>query len=158
MELEDNGYFNDPGLYSESFPNGKNSWTEADSVEKATKAFCATFERPSAEAFKSSIQKRIDAAKGYYDEFKGKTKPSGTSTSVDDGDGYTSIYVANSGKQFKEYKQYEGSYKDTLYMPYGESISSIGCSITSISIVLTGYGINVNPANLANHKLLSTTL
>ena len=33
-----------------------------------------------------------------------------------------------------EYKQYEGSYKDTLYMPYGESISSIGCSITSISI------------------------
>lgn len=154
MELEDNGYFNDPGLYSESFPNGKNSWTEADSVEKATKAFCATFERPSAEAFKSSIQKRIDAAKGYYDEFKGKTKPSGTSTSVDDGDGYTSIYVANSGKQFKEYKQYEGSYKDTLYMPYGESISSIGCSITSISIVLTGYGINVNPANLANHNYL----
>ena len=154
MELDDNGYFNDPGLYSESFPNGKNSWTEADSVEKATKAFCATFERPSASAFESSIQKRIDAAKGYYEEFKGKTKPSGTSTSVDDGDGYTSIYVANSGKQFKEYKQYEGSYKDTLYMPYGESISSIGCSITSISIVLTGYGINVNPANLANHNYL----
>lgn len=154
MELDDNGYFNDPGLYSESFPNGKNSWTEADSVEKATKAFCATFERPSASAFESSIQKRIDAAKGYYEEFKGKTKPSGSSTSVNDGDGYTSIYISNSGKQFKEYKQYEGSYKDTLYMPYGESISSIGCSITSISIVLTGYGVNVNPANLANHNYL----
>lgn len=155
MELEDSEYFNDPGLYSEKFPNGKNSWTEADSIEKATKAFCATFERPSASAFASSIQKRIDAAKGYYEQFKGKTKPSGSSIAVDNGDGYTAIYVSNTGKQFKEYKQYEGSYKDTLYMPYGESISSIGCSITSISIVLTGYGNNVNPGSLAGHNYLA---
>ena len=155
IELEDSGYFNDPSLYSEKFPNGKSSWTDADSVEKATKAFCATFERPSASAFESSIQKRIDAAKGYYEQFHGKTKPSGSSTAVDDGDGYTSIYESNSGKKFKEYKQYEGSYKDTLYMPYGESISSIGCSITSISIVLTGYGKDVNPGSLAGHNYLA---
>ena len=74
------------------------------------------FESPSS---KASYSSRLEKSKKYYEEFKGKTKPSGSSTSVSDGDGYTSIYEANSGKKFKEYKQYEGSYKDTLYMPYG---------------------------------------
>lgn len=153
MELEDNGYFRDPGIYSEKFPNGKSSWTEADSVETATKAFCATFEKPSASAFESSKQKRINAAQEYYEEFKGKTKPSGSSNSAD-GDGYTSIYTASSGKQYKEYKQYEGSYSSMDYAGYGP-ISSVGCSITAIAITLTGYGVDVNPGDLAGSNYLN---
>lgn len=134
----------------------RNDWVNATSPESAATAFCWSFERPSASF--SGMSTRTEAARKYYNEFNGKTKPTGTSVAVNDGDGYTSIYIASSGKQFKEYKQYEGSYKDTPFMPYGGSIKSIGCSITSVSIVLTGYGIDVNPGDLAGHAGLSLHL
>ncbi len=50
----------------------ENDWKNANSVEDATRAFCATFERPGAAYFNSSMQKRVNAAKGYYDKYKGK--------------------------------------------------------------------------------------
>lgn len=127
-------------------------WENASDIKTATEAFCWCFERPNADL--AHVADREKFANEYYADFQGKTKPSGSSTSAE-GDGYTQIYTASSGKQYREYKQYEGSYKDTLYMPYGEPISSIGCSITAIAISLTGYGVDVNPGNLAGHNYLS---
>lgn len=127
-------------------------WENASDIKTATEAFCWCFERPNADL--AHVADREKFANEYYADFQGKTKPSGSSTSAD-GDGYTQIYTASSGKQYREYKQYEGSYKDTLYMPYGEPISSIGCSITAIAISLTGYGVDVKPGNLAGHNYLS---
>ncbi|MEI3395626.1 MAG: phage tail tip lysozyme [Clostridia bacterium] len=127
-------------------------WENASDIKTATEAFCWCFERPNAE--KAHVAEREQFANEYYADFQGKTKPSGSSTSAE-GDGYTQIYTASSGKQYREYKQYEGSYKDTLYMPYGEPISSIGCSLTAIAISLTGYGVDVNPGDLAGHNYLS---
>lgn len=128
------------------------SWENASDIETATEAFCWCFERPSEKY--AHVEDRKKFANEYYEEFKGRTKPTGSSTSAD-GDGYTQIYMASSGKQYKEYKQYEGSYKDTPYMPYGDPIRSIGCSITSIAIALTGYGVDVNPGNLSGHNYLA---
>ena len=139
-------------IREENITSTNEDWSNSTTIDDATLHFMRFFESPSS---KASYSSRLGKSKEYYEEFKGKTKPSGSSIDVSDGDGYTSIYKANSGKQFKEYKQYEGSYKDTLYMPYGESISSIGCSITSISIVLTGYGNDVNPGSLAGHNYLA---
>lgn len=59
----------------------KNSWKNVSNkesdIEYATKAFAATFERPSESAFSSSMETRVNSAKKYYNLFKGKSKPSG---------------------------------------------------------------------------------
>lgn len=51
----------------------KDAWFNATTIEEATRAFCATYENPSRDAFKSSMPERINWAKHYYDEFHGKT-------------------------------------------------------------------------------------
>lgn len=50
-------------------------WKNATDIESATRAFMFCFERP---ANASSLQKRVDAAKGYYEEFTGTAVPDGT--------------------------------------------------------------------------------
>lgn len=124
-------------------------WEDAKSIEDATEAFMWLFERPGV----PRLDERISAAKEYYNTFKGKSKPSGNKELVDDGDGYTQIYCSSSGKRYKEYKQFEGSYSTLSYLGYG-SISSAGCSITAISTVLTGYGVNVTPGDLRDSDIL----
>lgn len=65
----------------------ENDWKKANNIEDATKAFCATFERPGSTYFYSSMQKRVDAAKKYYNQFHGKSQSatSGSSISVANG-------------------------------------------------------------------------
>ena len=75
-------------------------WVNATTPEDAAVAFCWTFERPGdAEA---NLTNRQNAAREYYNEFHGRTKPSGGGTyneSSDDSrvNGY---YTSSSGKTF----------------------------------------------------------
>ena len=54
-------------------------WKNATNIETATKIFCYTFERPNENDAKKSMEKRIDYAEKYYNEFKGRTAPVGDS-------------------------------------------------------------------------------
>ena len=58
--------------------NGYNGdmWENASSPEEAAVAFCWAFERPSS----PNIEKRQEKAREYYEQFKGKTKPTGGSS------------------------------------------------------------------------------
>lgn len=53
----------------------ESDWKNAENIEDATKAFCATFERPGKQYFYSSMDKRVNAAKDYYNRFHGKDRP-----------------------------------------------------------------------------------
>lgn len=125
-------------------------WENANSAEEAAVAFCWTFERPGI----PRLEERRAAARKYYDKYKGKEKPESKIVLVNNGDGYTQIYNSRNARQYKEYKQFQGSYKGLMYYTYG-SISHTGCSITSIALVLTGYGIDVNPGDLRNSNNLA---
>ena len=126
-------------------------WENAQSPTEAAIAFCWTFERPGI----PRMNVRTSAAEKYYNEFHGRERPNGGTTQPCNGDGYTQIYTASNGNSYKEYKQYMGSYKNILYQPYGKPIRSDGCSITAIAVILTGYGIDVNPGDLASHNRLA---
>ena len=68
------------------------------------------------------------------------------------GDGWDSITTVNypNGvkRTFRNYKQYKGSYSNK---PYWEgTISFTGCAPTAVSIILSGYGIDANPGEVAN--------
>ena len=54
----------------------KNVDNNPSKVDYATKAFAATFERPSQSAFSSSIQTRIELANYFYSKYKGKRSSS----------------------------------------------------------------------------------
>ena len=71
----------------------------------------------------------------------------GQTTAVN-GDGYHSEYTSSSGKTYKEYKQYEGSY---AYDPYWNGIiKNSGCGPTSIAILASGLtNLNYTPADIA---------
>ena len=71
----------------------------------------------------------------------------GTSTPAD-GDGYSTVYKSSSGRTFKEFKQSRGSYKGQGYSE--GTISSSGCGPTAVAIVLSGYGVNVDPGDVGN--------
>lgn len=66
-----NGYAN----YALVTYNGysPNDWKTAQDIETATKAFCWSFERPGI----PHMDRRIASANKYYNEFKGRTAPSG---------------------------------------------------------------------------------
>ena len=70
------------------------------------------------------------------------------------GDGYSQVYKSSYGKTYKEFKQNgPSSYRDK---PYGDdTIAAQGCSITSIAIVLSGYGYNYTPATWSGTSLVS---
>ncbi len=69
----------------------------------------------------------------------------GSTNYAEEGDGYHQlIEVAN--KRYKDYKQYEGSYSGDSY--WGGTIASDGCGLTSCAIVLSGYGVDVDPGDV----------
>ena len=63
------------------------------------------------------------------------------------GDGYNSLTEIN-GRQYKNYKQYLGSYSTNSY--WGGTVSNNGCGPTSIAIIASGYGIDKNPGEICN--------
>ena len=63
------------------------------------------------------------------------------------GDGYESLTKIN-GRQYKNYKQYKGSYANNSY--WNGTITNSGCGPTSIAIIASGYGIDKTPADICN--------
>lgn len=57
----------------------RSDWTDSEDITVATTAFMTIFERPSYDPSINHIDRRIESAKKYYEEFKGKTAPSGDS-------------------------------------------------------------------------------
>ena len=51
-------------------------WNNASTIEEATEIFCFSFERPNRSL--AHLDRRIEAAKKYYNEFHGKTAPTGS--------------------------------------------------------------------------------
>ena len=49
----------------------KEDWENAESIGMATRAFCATFERPARDSFDKTIATRINKAQEYYDKYSG---------------------------------------------------------------------------------------
>lgn len=121
-------------------------WINAQSVDVATEAFCYTFERPDLAAAQSSMAYRKAAAQRYYSLYSGKTMSSGDENTGSIGDGYESTFSFG-GKEYKQYKQTRGAYK-TVKFGNG-TVSSSGCGPTSVAIILSGYGINADPGDVA---------
>lgn len=77
-----------------------------------------------------------------------KTKQAATVTQVN-GDGYRQQYTSSAGITYKHYKQYEGSYAETV--PYWTgTIHSSGCGPTSVTILASGLlNSSKTPADIA---------
>lgn len=59
-------------------------------------------------------------------------------------DGYNTIFITDNKKEYKEYKQGgSSSWKDREY--WGGTMEENGCGITSMSIILSGYGMDYSP-------------
>lgn len=68
------------------------------------------------------------------------------------GDGWdstTTVTYPNGVKRtFRNYKQYQGSYAGNYY--WGGTIANSACGPSSIAIILTGYGIDVDPGDVVD--------
>lgn len=84
---------------------------------------------------------------GYYDVLDKWHVDGGTVTNVN-GDGYSTTYTSTAtGRTYNEYRQNMGSYKNSGF--FGGTIETVGCSVTSISIAISGYGFNDNPSKVS---------
>lgn len=70
-----------------------------------------------------------------------------TSTYGQSGDGYDSLTVVGN-RNYKNYKQYLGSYASQSY--WGGTVSSDGCGPTSVAIIASGYGIDKTPGDICS--------
>ncbi len=122
-------------------------WENATTPEDAAIAFCWSFERPGI----PRMNVRTEAARRYYEQFKDAERPSGGEIQPDNGDGYYQKYTSSTGRTYREYKQWAGSYASMIFDYYSpETISQSGCSITSIAVVTSGYNNNQTPGTLAS--------
>lgn len=62
------------------------------------------------------------------------------------GSGYRGKYQTASGKTYVEYLQYAGPWASHAYA--GGTMKSSGCSVTSVAVILSGFGIDKNPEDL----------
>ena len=71
-------------------------------------------------------------------------------TKVENQDGYTTTFTTLNTKEQKTYKEYkqnqEASWSKNDY--WGGTMAENGCGITSMAIVLSGYGYNITPEDL----------
>lgn len=137
---------------------GYNGWTVSDwknakTVEKATEAFCWTFERP--DVSKANVSARITYAKQYYEEFHGKTKPAATSSGgitgqLTDGEAGTAGTYKSicSGKTYKLFYQ---NPPDNAGWYHDE-----GCWATCNAVIMSGFGWNGKPNQLSGWHLGSS--
>lgn len=63
--------------YGEPILSTKTAWATSKTVDDATKAFCYTFERPTAKDARESMSERIRRAWEYYNQFQGMEAPVG---------------------------------------------------------------------------------
>lgn len=62
------------------------------------------------------------------------------------GQGYRGVYTTASGKSFVEYLQYSGPWAENKYA--NGTMHHKGCSVTSVAVILSGYGIDKNPEDI----------
>lgn len=62
------------------------------------------------------------------------------------GAGYRGIYTTKSGKTFVEYLQYSGPWAEKTYAD--GTMHHKGCSVASVAVILSGYGIDKNPEDI----------
>ena len=64
------------------------------------------------------------------------------------GDGYNNIFVVGT-RTYKNYKQQQGSYcQDELAGFSGDTLYRSGCAINAIAVIVSGYGIDMNPGEV----------
>ena len=63
-------------------------------------------------------------------------------------EGYQDI-IEDGNVEYIHYLQYKGTYKDNRYRGEGHTIASDGCGPTSVATLLSGYGIEATPADVA---------
>lgn len=97
----------------------------------------------SAESLKTQREKEVDDAK----KSMGLTGVQNNYTTS--GDGYNTITTVN-GVTYKNYKQYKGSYAENIYWDGSGTMSTSGCGPTSAAVILSGYGIDKSPWDVAN--------
>lgn len=89
----------------------------------------------------------------YWQESYG-TSGTGGSAIASSGDGYDQVYKSSTGRTYKDYEQWKGKYSIIPF--FGGTIEDSGCSITSVATILTGYGKNVTPGDLAGYTYMIT--
>lgn len=80
---------------------------------------------------------------------------SATNTGDDTSLGYTQTYTSSRGRTFKLYQQGWGSYANQKYNAtgYTDTIANVGCCPSSMAIILSGYGINADPGDVAKKMM-----
>ena len=74
------GYASDALLANKGY--GRYSFKDQTTIEEAVAAFCWTFERPGDD--EANIPNRVSEANRYYNQFKGKTKPTASGVTTDE--------------------------------------------------------------------------
>lgn len=94
---------------------------------------------------------KIDLWNEIFGDYGSLGGGAGGETIPADGDGYAQTYTSSTGRTYREYKQWTGSYAQLPFSYYpGETVASAGCSITSIAVVTSGYNNNQTPGTLAS--------
>lgn len=123
----------------------RESWKSAKSIDESTRAFCRVFERCSDYEFSSSINKRINAANGYYKKYHGKKMTAGNIGSYSK-DQYYGVYTSSKGKTYIGWTQLVDKYSRIPLSGFaGDNLRDSGCQVTSWCILLSGYGVTVSP-------------
>lgn len=81
------------------------AWENAMTVEDATRAFGACFERPKESEYINSIEERIEWAEKYYKEFSGLKKPDGEYTPISEDVVLGTFKSDITGKTFRIFNQ-----------------------------------------------------
>jgi hypothetical protein len=139
------------------------------SVGRATEAFYYGWERPKSSnvrgstAYRKSLRSRTLAAEGIYNEYKGKVLPTtlggiseggnpgttGSAQIVFNGQ-ITDVTTYTSNKTGRTYAMYRQGGQPWSSLRAGSgTISKRGCLISAMSSIMTGYGINITPGQLA---------
>ena len=88
---------------------------------------------------------------GYYDVLDKWHSEGGSGETIPaNGDGYDHEYTSSTGRTYREYKQWKGSYSNMIFSYYKpQTLAQAGCSITSVAVVTSGYNNNQTPGTLA---------
>lgn len=123
----------------------REDWKSAKSIDESTRAFCRVFERCSNDEFTGSINKRINAAKGYYKKYHGKKMTAGNIGSYSK-DQYYGVYTSAKGRTYIGWTQLVDRYSRIPLSGFaGDNLRDSGCQVTSWCILLSGYGVTVSP-------------
>lgn len=91
-------------------------------------------------------EQREDIAEEAKNSRKPVTNSSISGYFTTSGDGYNSVTEVN-GVYYKNFKQAKGSYANKPY--YGSDMANAGCGPTSAAIMLSGYGMDTSPYDVA---------